>query len=60
MGMLMNQQTNQNEPALDKAKDAYQEDLGIAEGSTPEGAAEPAPPVPNPAEDEDTGIAPRD
>lgn len=45
------------DPALDKAKDAYEDELGTAD-DRPLAEPPPASPVPNPEEDELTGIAP--
>lgn len=46
-----------NDPALEKAKEAHEEASDPAAGEDLQ-TAEPSPPVPNPDEDELTGIAP--
>jgi|APEBP8051073178_1049388.scaffolds.fasta_scaffold110446_2 hypothetical protein len=48
---------SETDPALDRAKKAY-EDAVEPDASEGTPAAKPSPPVPNPDEDELTGIAP--
>lgn len=49
-------QENEKDPAIKRAEDAYEGELGSGGKAT--SPVEPAPPVENPVEDKETGIAP--
>ncbi len=51
----MTEQTK--DPKIERAEDAYEDELGSAD-ATQTAPALPPTPVPNPVEDEETGVAP--
>ena len=56
----MTQQPEAHDPSIERAKDAYAQEVGVTTEAQTAAAPEPPAPVANPVEDVDTGIVPED